>query len=65
MREFGEEEFVGTGNKMTWLKFQIKTSKITEIKLSVSKYYQISVISLPKMKEYSGQEMSEGRNPEH
>ena len=50
---------------MTWLKLQIKTSKITEIKLNVSKYYQISVTSLPKMTEYSGQEMREDRNPKH
>ena len=65
MREFREEEFMGTGNQMTLVKLQIKTHKIIEIKLNVIKYYQISVTSLPKMTDNSGQEMSEGRNPEH
>ena len=50
---------------MTLVKLQIKTHKIIEIKLNVIKYYQISVTSLPKMTDNSGQEMSEGRNPEH
>ena len=50
---------------MTLVKLQIKTHKIIEIKLNVIKYYQISVTSLPKMTDNSGQEMSEVRNPEH
>lgn len=50
---------------MTSLNFQIKTSQNTEKILSIYKLYYISIKNLPKLKEYSGQGMSKGINPEH